>query len=130
MNKYLVFVSLAGIGSFTLFLFGGWDYLLMVLMALVVIDYITGVLAAFVQKRLASQMGFKGIAQKVFIFVLVATANFIDTLLWDQSLIRDATILFYAVNEIISITENAGIVGLPVPQFLLKAIALLKDRIK
>lgn len=130
MNKYLIFVSLAGIGSFTLFLFGGWDYLLMVLMALVVIDYITGVLAAFVQKRLASQIGFKGITQKVFIFFLVATANFIDTLLWDQSLIRDATILFYAVNEIISITENAGIVGLPVPQFLLKAIALLKDRIK
>lgn len=130
MNKYLVFVSLAGIGSFTLFLFGGWDYLLMVLVALVVIDYITGILAAFVEKRLASQIGFKGIAQKVFIFSLVATANFIDTLLWDQSLIRDATILFYAVNEIISITENAGIVGLPVPQFLLKAIALLKDRIK
>ncbi|WP_139368100.1 phage holin family protein [Priestia abyssalis] len=130
MNKYLVFVSLAGIGSFTLFLFGGWDYLLMVLMALVVIDYITGVLAAFVQKRLASQIGFKGIAQKIFIFTLVATANFIDTLLWDQSLIRDATILFYIVNEIISIIENAGIVGLPVPEFLLKAIALLKDRIK
>lgn len=130
MNKYLVFVSLAGIGSFTLFLFGGWDYLLMVLMTLVVIDYITGVLAAFVQKRLASQIGSKGIAQKVFIFILVAIANFIDTLLWDQSLIRDATILFYIVNEIISITENAGIVGLPVPQFLLKAIALLKDRLK
>ncbi|HWO96976.1 MAG TPA: phage holin family protein [Bacillus sp. (in: firmicutes)] len=130
MNKYLIFVSLAGIGSFTLFLFGGWDYLLMVLMTLVVLDYITGVLAAFVQKRLASQIGLKGIAQKLFIFILVAVANFIDTLLWDQSLIRDATILFYIVNEIISVTENAGIVGLPIPQFLLKAIALLKDRVK
>ena len=130
MNKYLIFISLAGIGSFTLFLFGGWDYLLMVLMALVVLDYMTGVLAAFVQKRLASEIGFKGIAQKIFIFVLVAIANFVDTLLWDQSLIRDATILFYIVNEIISVTENAGIVGLPIPQFLLKAIDLLKDRIE
>jgi toxin secretion/phage lysis holin len=129
VNKYLMF-SLAGMGSFTLFLFGGWNYLLMVLAVCVIIDYATGVLAAFVEKRLASQVGFRGIAQKVFIFTLVAVAHFIDTLLWDNHLIRDATILFYIVNEFISITENAGVVGLPIPPFLIKAILKLKDRLK
>jgi toxin secretion/phage lysis holin len=129
VNKYLL-ISVAGIGSFTLFLFGGWDYLLMVLVALTVIDYLTGVMAAFVEKQLASEAGFKGIAQKVIVFMLVAVANFVDTLLWEQTLIRDTTILFYIVNEIISITENAGRAGLPIPNALRKAIDLLKDRLK
>ncbi|MFC3884735.1 holin family protein [Bacillus songklensis] len=129
MDKYLMF-SLASMGSFTLFLFGGWDYLLMVLVASVVIDYVTGVLAAFVEKRLASEIGFRGIAQKVIIFTLVAVAHFTDTLLWDNHLIRDATILFYIMNELLSITENAGAAGLPIPQFLIKAISQLKNRLK
>ncbi|MBM7704833.1 phage holin family protein [Metabacillus iocasae] len=129
MQKYSLF-TLSGLGSLSIFLFGGWDYLLMVLIACVALDYITGVLAAFVKKSLSSKVGFKGIAKKIFIFILVAVANFLDSLLWDNHLIRDATILFYVVNEIISITENAGVVGLPIPGPILKAIEQLKDRLK
>ncbi len=87
-------------------------------------------LAAFVQKNISSKVGAKGITKKIFIFILVAVANFLDVLLWDNHLIRDATILFYIANEVISITENAGIVGLPIPEPILKAIEQLKNRLK
>ncbi|WP_343287507.1 phage holin family protein [Bacillus sp. CGMCC 1.16541] len=129
IQKYSL-LALSGLGSLSVFWFGGWDYLLTVLVACVALDYITGVLAAFVQKNISSKVGAKGITKKIFIFILVAVANFLDVLLWDNHLIRDATILFYIANEVISITENAGIVGLPIPEPILKAIEQLKNRLK
>ncbi|QCS51625.1 phage holin family protein [Priestia flexa] len=132
MNMYkLSLLSLSSLGSFIFFLVGEWNYLLMVLVALVAVDYVTGIVAAFIDKSLSSKVGFRGIAKKVFIFALVMMANFMDQVFWpDNHFIRDITILFYILNEMISITENAGRVGLPVPAVIKQAIEKLKNQIK
>ncbi|MEC0666972.1 phage holin family protein [Priestia flexa] len=132
MNMYkLSLLSLSSLGSFIFFLVGEWNYLLMALVALVAVDYVTGTVAAFIDKSLSSEVGFRGIAKKVFIFALVTMANFMDQVFWpDNHFIRDITILFYILNEMISITENAGRVGLPVPAVIKQAIEKLKNQIK
>jgi toxin secretion/phage lysis holin len=127
----LSLLSLSSLGSFIFFLVGEWNYLLMALVALVAVDYVTGTVAAFIDKSLSSKVGFRGIAKKVFIFALVMMANFMDQVFWpDNHFIRDITILFYILNEMISITENAGRVGLPVPAVIKQAIEKLKNQIK
>ncbi|MCY8234386.1 phage holin family protein [Priestia endophytica] len=130
MFKQSFLLGIASIGSFTGLLFGGWDYLLTILLACVILDYITGLLSAIVHKKFNSRIGYRGIAQKILIFILVAVANFMDVLLWDENFIRNTTILFYTLNEIISITDNAKRVGLPVPQIIINAIQALQNRFK
>jgi toxin secretion/phage lysis holin len=117
-------------GSFTSYMFGGWNSLLSILTLIIVLDFITGIIAAGVEGKLSSRLGFKGIAQKIIIFALVSVAHMIDLIFGEQHLVRDATIFFYMVNEMVSILENAGRVGLPVPAFLVKAIELLRTKSK
>ncbi len=96
---------------------GGKDGLLYALLVLVILDYVTGVLNAIDQKRLSSSVGYKGIARKVLIFVLVGTANVVDVyILGKAGVLRATVIFFYISNEGISILENASYLGLPVPQ--------------
>ncbi|MFP3884979.1 phage holin family protein [Priestia filamentosa] len=130
MFKQSFLLGIASIGSFTGLLFGGWNYLLTILLACVILDYITGLLSSIVHKEFNSRIGYRGIAQKILIFILVAVANFMDVLLWDENFIRNTTILFYTLNEIISITDNAKRVGLPVPQIIINAIHALQNRLK
>lgn len=86
----------AGIGAILGDFFGGMDGLLTVLVAFVVLDYITGILCAIVEKRLSSETGFKGICQKVMIFCLVGMANLLDTqIIGSGSMLRTAVIFFY-----------------------------------
>ena len=117
----------AGVGAVLGDFFGGMDGLLTVLVAFVVLDYITGVLCAVVEKRLSSETGFKGICQKVMIFCLVGMANLLDTqIIGSGSMLRTAVIFFYCANEGISIIENAARIGLPVPEKLRKVMEQLK----
>lgn len=98
---------------------GEMDGLLYVLICFIVLDYITGVLSAIDQRCLSSAIGFKGIARKIIIFVLVGVANILDIyILGHASVLRAAVIFFYISNEGISILENASHLGLPVPQKL------------
>ncbi|RSK29415.1 holin [Bacillus sp. HMF5848] len=115
--------------SFMTAMLGGWDMMLVILIMFVVIDYITGVLAAAVQGKLSSRAGFKGIVQKVMIFALVAVAHLLDLILsGNHNFIRDTVIFFYLFNELISIIENAGEVGLPIPGILMRAIEILRNK--
>lgn len=119
----------AGVGAVLGDFFGGMDGLLTVLVAFVVLDYITGVLCAVVEKRLSSETGFKGICQKVMIFCLVGMANLLDTqIIGSGSMLRTAVIFFYCANEGISIIENAARIGLPVPENLRKVMEQLKGK--
>lgn len=122
--KYVVAVG----GSFITCLFGGWTALVQILLAFVVIDYVTGVLAAGVRKEISSSIGMKGIAKKVLIFILVACGHLIDEALGTADIVRDAVIYFYIANELFSILENAGEIGLPVPDILRNSIDRLKDK--
>ncbi|WP_339063547.1 phage holin family protein [Tepidibacillus marianensis] len=99
-----------------------------VLFAFVIIDYITGVIAASIENKLKSSVGLIGIARKVYIFVLIAIAHLVDQTLGDAHFIRDATIFFYLANELLSIFENIGRTGLPLPEVLKNAVEVLKQK--
>ena len=94
------------IGGYLGYILGGLDSFLYALVAFVVIDYLTGVMAAIVERRLSSEIGFKGIFKKVLIFTMVAIGNILDSkIIGDGSTIRTAVIFFYLSNEGISIIE-------------------------
>ena len=126
--KYFFQTVIAVIGSLSAYLWGGWSALLGILLAFVVIDYITGVLAAGHQGELSSKVGFRGIGKKIAIFALVAVAHLIDTALGDANVIRDAAIFFYLANELLSIIENVGTIGVPIPEIFIKAVEIFKGK--
>lgn len=128
MDKNLQCIS-AGICAVCAFLFGRLDGLLYALIAFMILDYITGIIVACIQKNLSSATGFKGIAKKVFILVLVAVANILDSqIVGDSSICRSAIIGFYIANEGISITENAVKIGVPVPQKIVDVLNQIKNK--
>lgn len=130
MDRYdNVFKTLVATGGAAVsYLYGGWSALLGVLLTFVTIDYITGVLASATEGKLSSAIGAKGIAKKVCIFVIVAVAHLVDTSLGEAHVFRDATIFFYLANEVLSILENAGRVGIPIPPQITQAVAVLKGK--
>lgn len=112
-------VVFAAVGGFLGWALGGMDGLLYTLIAFVVLDYLTGVIVAIIEKKLSSEIGFRGILKKVLIFVLVGIGNMVDVhLLKNGSAIRTAVIFFYLSNEGISILENCSKAGLPIPEKL------------
>jgi toxin secretion/phage lysis holin len=121
--------GLAAVGGFLGWYLGGFDGLLYVLIAFTVVDYITGVLSAFVRKELSSEIGAKGIVKKVFIFTLVGVANLLDDyLIGGGSALRTALIFWYIGNEGISLTENAVTLGVPVPTVLKDALKQIRNK--
>jgi toxin secretion/phage lysis holin len=105
---------------------GGTDGFLLALVALTILDYVSGVIAAYTTHSLSSAVGFKGIARKVMIFALVGLANIIDIhVLGEGGVMRTATIFFYLANEGLSILENATRIGLPIPDKLADALAAI-----
>ena len=105
-------------GSIGWFL-GGVDGFMYALIAFIVIDYLTGIMVAVLEKKLSSEVGFRGIFKKVLIFALVGVANIVDVyLIKNGSAIRTAVIFFYLSNEGISVLENTGKIGLPIPEKL------------
>jgi len=131
VNKPIPMVAVSLFGSFLSMFVGSVDSFVVILLALVIVDYITGIVASAMEGALSSQVGFRGIARKLLVFVLVAAAHLVDVAIgWNMHLIRDAIVFFYIANEFISIVENAGRAGVPIPSVLRKAIELLKDEIK
>ena len=122
----LVFTAIGGwLGYFL----GGCDGLIIALVIFVAVDYLTGVMCAIADKELSSEVGFKGIAKKVLIFLLVGVANILDVdVIGTGSILRTAVIFFYLSNEGISLLENAAHLGLPIPSKLKAALEQLHDR--
>ena len=120
-------LTAAAVGTTFCTLLGGWDMWLQALVYFVIADYVTGLLAAFCLKQLSSEVGARGIAKKVFIFCLVGIAYKIDTLAGTE-LIRVAVCAFYVGIEGISILENAGKIGIPLPDVLMKALVQMRGK--
>lgn len=119
----------AAVGGWLSWFIGGCDGLLYALVAFVVVDYITGVMCAVADKELSSEVGFRGIAKKVLIFLLVGVANIIDVqVIGSGSVLRTAVIFFYLSNEGVSLLENAAHLRLPVPEKLKDILRQLHDR--
>ncbi len=122
-------VVFAGIGGWLGWILGGCDGLLYALLAFVVIDYVTGIMCAVVDRKLSSAVGFKGIFKKVLIFALVGVGHILDThIIGTGSVMRTAIIFFYLSNEGVSLLENAAYLGLPIPQKLKSVLEQLHDR--
>ncbi|MBR2048559.1 MAG: phage holin family protein [Oscillospiraceae bacterium] len=127
--------ALGIIGGYIARLFGGWNAALGALIMCMAIDYATGLIVAGVFHTspkspgggLESQVGWKGLARKVVTLLIVVTAHEMDVLL-DIQYIRDAVVIGFCANEVISILENAGLMGLPIPGVLREAIDQLKRK--
>lgn len=122
-------VIIAGIGGCVGRFLGGFDGFLYALIAFVIIDYITGIMAAILEKNLSSELGFKGIFKKIMIFLLVCIGHILDLyLIGTGSTFRTAVIFFYCSNEGLSIIENACRIGLPVPEKIKDILEQIQDK--
>ena len=122
-------VIFTGVGGWLGWFLGGCDGLIYALILFVVVDYITGVMCAVADKKLSSEVGFKGICRKVLIFLLVGIGHILDTqIIGAGSVLRTAVIFFYLSNEGVSLVENAAHLGLPVPAKLKAVLEQLHDR--
>ena len=122
-------VIFTGVGGWLGWFLGGCDGLIYALILFVVVDYITGVMCAVADKKLSSEVGFKGICRKVLIFLLVGIGHILDTqIIGAGSVLRTAVIFFYLSNEGVSLMENAAHLGLPIPEKLKVVLEQLHDR--
>ena len=137
MRVYDYICAAAGLlGSGIASLFGGWDTALVTLVWFMAIDYITGMLVAGVFHKspktlgggLESRAGWKGLIRKGVTLLVVLVATRLDMLIGDKSFIRDAVVIAFIVNETMSIIENLGLMGIPVPKVLTRAIEVLKEK--
>ena len=131
MKKFWNTIQLifSAVGGWLGYFLGGCDGLLYALIAFVVIDYVTGVMCAIINRELSSAVGFKGIFRKVLIFLLVGIANIIDVqVIGTGAVLRTAVIFFYISNEGVSLLENAGHLGLPIPEKIKTVLEQLHDR--
>ena len=131
--KIFILSGVACVGAAIASLFGGWNGAMTTLVILMLIDYVTGTIVAGVFHAspkssggaLSSAVGFKGICRKFVILLIVVVACRVDLLL-DTNIIRDATCIGFCANELVSITENAGLMGIPLPRKLVEAIEVLR----
>lgn len=124
----LVQCAFAAVGGFFGWFVGGLDGVMYALIVFVTVDYATGLMAAGLEKKLSSSVGFRGIFKKVVIFCLVAVGHMVDAhVIGNGSVLRTAVIFFYLSNEGISILENAGRIGLPIPEKLKNVLEQLKE---
>ena len=124
-------VVFAAVGGGIGWFFGELDGFFYALLAFVVIDYLTGVMCAIVDRSLSSEVGFKGIFRKVLIFVMVGAGHILDAqVIGSGDALRTAVIFFYISNEGVSLLENAAHIGLPVPEKLKEVLAQLHHREK
>lgn len=130
MNQIALNTITGIVGSVVTFAFGGWSQLLTFFLVAITVDYITGVAASLREGQgLNSNTGFWGIARKVFMLFIIMLGHQMDLLL-ETDMIMSGAIYFYLANELISITENYGRLGLPLPQKIRDMIQILKQKDK
>ena len=121
----------AALGAVGGFLFGQLNGLFYAVIAMMAIDYVTGVLLAAVNGRLSSRTGFRGIVRKLFMIMLIAVGHIIDAqVIGTGAALMSAVELFFVANEGISVLENAAALGLPIPQKLRDVLEQLRDKDK
>ena len=131
MSKIQIIIdSIAGaVGAVLGFMYGEVTGLFWALIAFMALDYVTGVIVAIIEKRLSSEVGFRGLAKKFLILVFVAVGHIADTyILGGTPAAMSAVMLFYMANEGISIIENAAALGLPVPKKLTNIMEQIKNK--
>ena len=128
--KEFICAAIAGIGTFLTFIFGDWDVALQCLVIAIAIDYISGIIKAFINKDLSSKIGLKGLLKKVGVLLIVALATLIDRITGESGAVRTLVIYYFVANEGLSVVENLGEAGLPIPDVIKKALKSLKSQSK
>jgi toxin secretion/phage lysis holin len=124
-----VLVGIAGVGGVIGGFLGGFDGFVYALVAFTIIDYATGLMGGIVEKKLSSEIGFKGIFKKILIFTMVAVGNMIDKhIIGEGDVMRSAVCFFYLANEGVSIIENASRIGLPIPEKMKEILMQLRKK--
>lgn len=123
------------IGGWLASMIGGFDLNLSVLISLMAVDVVTGLLAAIMNKSIKTEGGglssgatFKGICKKFLMLILIYTGFRIDALLGTNGMVREGAIIAFSLNELISIVENAGLCGIPIPTIITNSIEVLKKK--
>lgn len=127
-KAHIVKAVSAAAGATVGYLWGGWTVMLQALLVLVCVDFVTGWIAAWINGELRSMKGYIGVAKKISIFLFITVAHVIDMVLGDMHYLRDAVVFFYLANELLSIIENAGKMGVPMPDVLRNAVAVLESK--
>lgn len=133
MKANIIYSVVGAVGGFIAAMFGGWSDALITLIVFMAVDYVTGLAVAGIFKKskksesgaLESRAGFKGICRKGVALLIVLVAVRLDIVM-HTTYIKDAVIIAFVANESISIIENAGLMGIPVPGVIAKAIDVLK----
>lgn len=133
MREGILYSIIGAVGGFIAMAFGGWSDALITLMIFMSVDYVTGLAVAGIFKKskksesgaLESRAGFKGICRKGVALLIVLVATRLDVVM-KTTYIKDAVIIAFIANESISIIENAGLMGIPIPSVITKAIDILK----
>lgn len=128
-EKNVLSFIVAMLGTGFTYALGGWDKCFIILVSLMAADYITGVIAAVIAGKVDSEVGFKGILRKAAILLVIIVATQLDRLLNEGTWVfRTLVCYFYIANEGISILENVGKCGIPLPQKLVNALVQLKNK--
>ena len=124
--KEMYLSIIAGITTASVYLLGGFDVAIQCLLIAIALDYVSGLIKAFVTKTLSSQIGLKGILKKVAILLVVMLAVLIDRVTGESGMIRTLVIYYFVANEGLSITENLAQSGVPMPKVIKDALKALK----
>lgn len=127
MDK-VVDVIISELATVFIYLLGGWDVALICLVIAIILDYISGLIKAYTNKQLSSKIGFKGILKKVGILLIVMLSVLVDRVTGNTGAIRTLVIYYFVANEGLSILENLGQAGIPIPKGIKKALKILKDQ--
>lgn len=127
MDK-VVDVIISELATVFIYLLGGWDVALICLIIAIVLDYISGLIKAYTNKELSSKIGFKGILKKIGILLIVMLSVLVDRVTGNTGAIRTLVIYYFVANEGLSILENLGQAGIPIPKGIKKALKILKDQ--
>lgn len=125
--KELVCSVLSMAATGILYLLGGWDVALACLIVTIILDYISGIIKAYVNKDLSSKIGFEGLLKKVGVLLIVMLAVLVDKITGETGAIRTLVIYYFVANEGLSILENLALAGVPIPESIKNALKVLKD---
>ena len=129
MKEYLCAI-LATVGYLFIYLLGGWDIALQCLLSAIVFDYVSGMIKAFHSKTLSSKIGFQGILKKVGILLIVMLGVLVDRVTGNTGAVRTLVIYYFVANEGLSVIENLGQCGVPIPASIKKALKALNKESK
>ena len=129
MDKVFNWVSIAGgiVGGFLSYHMGGWDVMLKTIVTLAILDYATGWIKGICNKRMSSEIGFRGILKKALMFIVIALSFKIQELIGGTIPLREVVIMFYICNEALSLLENAA-EFIPIPEKLKEILLQLRDK--